>query len=54
MDTANIYGHNAVSAALIQKRPDLVYCVVAVGRLYTALVARRLMTFSSHFYYFFK
>ena len=43
MDTANIYGHNAVSAALNQKRPDMVYCVVAVGRLYTALVARRLI-----------
>ena len=43
MDTVNIYGRNAVSAALNQKRPDLVYCVVAVGRLYTALVVKRLM-----------
>ena len=32
MDTVNIYG----------LWPDLVYCVWAVGRLFTALVARRL------------
>ena len=32
MDMVNIYG----------LWPDLVYCVVAVGRLYTALVVKRL------------
>ena len=34
MDMVNIYG----------LWPDMVYCVWAVGRLYTALVAKRLIT----------
>ena len=38
MDTANIYG----------LWPDLVYCVWAVGRLFTALVARRLIYWILH------